>query len=100
MIFMWTPLPNLRIGRFVSPPRTDAVTPALSADHGTAGNRIPPGSALSGARVVVSMLTTADAGGPELEELRQRPNQWITAHPDELTHEVPAMPLEDRAADT
>jgi hypothetical protein len=46
------------------------------------------------------MLTTADAGGLELEELRQRPNQWITAHLDELTHEVPAMPLEDRAADT
>jgi hypothetical protein len=29
--------------------------------------------------------------GPELEELRQRLNQWITAHVDERTHTVEAV---------
>ncbi|WP_328990056.1 DUF3631 domain-containing protein [Kribbella sp. NBC_01245] len=38
--------------------------------------------------------------GPELDDLRQRLNQWITAHLDVLTAAAPDMPLEDRAADT
>src|SRR5690242_8624788 len=38
--------------------------------------------------------------GPELDEIRQRLNRWLTAHLDVLTHVTPDMPLEDRAADT
>jgi hypothetical protein len=38
--------------------------------------------------------------GPQLDELRQRLNRWLTAHLDVLTHAAPDMPLEDRAADT
>lgn len=38
--------------------------------------------------------------GPQLGELRQRLNQWLTAHLDVLTAATPDMPLEDRAADT
>jgi hypothetical protein len=37
---------------------------------------------------------------PRLDDLRQRLNQWVTAHLDVLTKAAPAMPLEDRAADT
>ncbi|GAA3597904.1 DUF3631 domain-containing protein [Kribbella ginsengisoli] len=38
--------------------------------------------------------------GPELDELRQRLNQWLTGHVKELRNATPDMPLEDRAADT
>ncbi|MEU4390593.1 DUF3631 domain-containing protein [Kribbella sp. NPDC023855] len=38
--------------------------------------------------------------GPQLGELRQRLNEWLTAHLDVLTAAAPDMPLEDRAADT
>jgi hypothetical protein len=38
--------------------------------------------------------------GPELDELRQRLNQWLASHVDDLTDAAPDMPLEDRAADT
>ncbi|MGC4940499.1 DUF3631 domain-containing protein [Kribbella sp. DT2] len=38
--------------------------------------------------------------GPELDELRQRLNQWLTGHINELRAATPDMPLEDRAADT
>jgi hypothetical protein len=38
--------------------------------------------------------------GPELDDLRQRLNQWVTAHLDVLTNAAPDMPLEVRAADT
>ncbi|MGW7686659.1 DUF3631 domain-containing protein [Kribbella sp. NPDC054772] len=38
--------------------------------------------------------------GPELDELRQRLNQWLTGHIKTLRAATPDMPLEDRAADT
>ncbi|TDU89447.1 uncharacterized protein DUF3631 [Kribbella voronezhensis] len=38
--------------------------------------------------------------GPVLAELRDRLHEWVTAHLDDLTNAAPAMPLEDRAADT
>lgn len=38
--------------------------------------------------------------GPVLAELRHRLHAWVSEHLDELTEAVPAMPLEDRAADT
>lgn len=38
--------------------------------------------------------------GPELDERRQRLNQWLTAHIKTLRAATPDMPLEDRAADT
>ncbi|TDW76424.1 DUF3631 domain-containing protein [Kribbella pratensis] len=38
--------------------------------------------------------------GPELDELRQRLNQWLTCHIKILRAATPDMPLEDRAADT
>jgi hypothetical protein len=38
--------------------------------------------------------------GPELGELRQRLNQWLTSHVRALRNATPDMPLEDRAADT
>jgi hypothetical protein len=38
--------------------------------------------------------------GPILSELRERLALWVTAHLDELAEAEPAMPLEDRAADT
>ncbi|WP_426567084.1 DUF3631 domain-containing protein [Angustibacter sp. McL0619] len=38
--------------------------------------------------------------GPQLRDLKDRLNQWVRAHLDELTAAVPAMPVEDRAADT
>ncbi|MGW1341789.1 DUF3631 domain-containing protein [Kribbella sp. NPDC002412] len=38
--------------------------------------------------------------GPVLADLRDRLHAWVTAHLDELTNAAPAMPLEDRAADT
>ncbi|MGH3815230.1 MAG: DUF3631 domain-containing protein, partial [Pseudonocardiaceae bacterium] len=38
--------------------------------------------------------------GPALHDLRARLNQWARTHADTLAAAVPAMPLEDRAADT
>ncbi|MEV6890774.1 DUF3631 domain-containing protein [Kribbella sp. NPDC051137] len=38
--------------------------------------------------------------GPALTVVRNRLHEWLTAHVDELTDAMPAMPLEDRAADT
>lgn len=38
--------------------------------------------------------------GPELDELRQQLNEWLTPHVADLTTAAPDMPLEDRAADT
>jgi hypothetical protein len=38
--------------------------------------------------------------GPVLESLRVELHEWIKTHLSDLTNAVPAMPLEDRAADT
>lgn len=38
--------------------------------------------------------------GPALESLRAELHTWIKSHLDDLTSATPAMPLEDRAADT
>ncbi|MFI6682008.1 DUF3631 domain-containing protein [Kribbella sp. NPDC050470] len=38
--------------------------------------------------------------GPELDELRQRLNQWVKVNIKALRNATPDMPLEDRAADT
>jgi len=38
--------------------------------------------------------------GPALVDLRDRLCTWVTSHVDALTDAAPAMPLEDRAADT
>lgn len=52
----------------------------------------------SPAEVVAPYRTRRD--GPPLHMLRDRLNNWIAKHTDELTDAVPEMPVEDRAADT
>ncbi|WP_125772978.1 DUF3631 domain-containing protein [Antribacter gilvus] len=47
---------------------------------------------------VAPYRTRRDA--PAFDQLRARLHRWIRAHMDELAAAVPAMPVEDRAADT
>ena len=67
----------------------------------TPSRTAPPSSACAAARPArPSSPTGYAATARNSKTLRTELHAWITAHLDALTNAVPAMPLEDRAADT